>query len=170
MQIYFGKFFFGVLLVVLMAPQGQAASKHENECAIWLCLPAGFAHPQCDEPRKEFIRRIKNFKSPLPNIGGCLESGDGSNMAYDYNYAAYVPAGQRCAEWSYDGSDYSPGGCARYETWDGHYIKGTKCRTRKEDENTPAGCTGTARSVDIYVDGQLSGETYYWGKSGARRF
>jgi hypothetical protein len=114
------------------------------------------------------VSRLKDFKPPLPDFLSCaVKSDGGGEMSYDYNYAAYVPPRRACTQWVDEGeSSY----CAQYADFPERYIKGTKCRTQKEDENTPAGCTGTARYIDVMIDGKLAGNTYYWGQTGPRRW
>ncbi len=158
----FRKFILGVLLVVFLAPQVHAGS--DDECAIWICLPAGFGPSECHSAYKAMVNRIKDFKPPLPDFFSCaVKSDDSSTMSYDYSYAAYVPAGKRCAEW-FDAGEQTSTECLRYESWSDHYVKGTQCVNRKEEDPYPPGCTGTTRYIDVFIDGEQAGETYYWNR------
>jgi hypothetical protein len=155
------------LLVVLMSTVSTVHAASQNECAIWICLPGGFP-AGCGAAHSAMISRIEDRKPPLPAFTSCAAKEPGhSDMSYDYNYAAFIPAGKKCVRWDYerDGdSDYQV--CSQWESWDDHWVKGTRCihRTSGEDEYWyPEGCTTTARYVDVFVDRQLVGETYYWG-------
>ncbi|EJE4183734.1 conjugal transfer protein TraL [Vibrio parahaemolyticus] len=134
----------------------KAAS--QNECAIWLCLPAGFPSG-CGAARSAFRDRIRDFKPPLPNFLSCIVQSpqNGSQMNYDYNYAALIAGRRECMEW--EGRDNAR--CVRWEVIPEHYIKGTRCY-RNQDFGNPAGCIATKRYVDVYLDGQQTGDTYFW--------
>jgi len=43
-------------------------------------------------------------------------------------------------------------------------VRGQRCRVANNDsgEMIPQGCTRTARYVEVFVDGELAGPTYYW--------
>ena len=133
-------------------------SKKCNECSIWLCLPAGFPSG-CGAAHSAMIDRIKDRKSPLPSFGSCAVKKEGqSEMSYNYSVAAYIPARRVCAKhrWSKDSSD-----CAQWKNIPSHYVKGTRCKNNKNGWY-PDGCTRTYRFVDVFVDGILAGDTYYW--------
>ena len=64
--------------------QAQAQmSDHEADCAIWLCLPAGFPSG-CGQSLSKFKDRIKHFKPPLPSFSSCAVSPD-STLNLDFS-------------------------------------------------------------------------------------
>ena len=140
----------------------QAAS--DDECAIWLCLPTGFPSG-CGKAHKAMIKRIKDFKSPLPSFSSCAAnppSGSGSHMESQDGMAAYVPARRVCAqtrEWGHEGGNSQ---CVQWGMRPEQYVKGTTCRQHHDGYSTPAGCTRTVRWAEVFVEGQLAGPTYYW--------
>ncbi|HCG7560669.1 TPA: conjugal transfer protein TraL [Vibrio parahaemolyticus] len=132
----------------------QAAS--QNDCAIWICLPGGFPSG-CGGALSAFKKRIKKFKPPLPSFSSCIVSGGKSQMSYDHNYAALMPRRKVCKSWN-----YQYGRCnGEFEVVPQHYIKGTRC-FRYRGESEPEGCIATKRFVDVYIDGEPTGTTYYW--------
>ena len=50
------------------------------DCAIWLCLPAGFPSPYCDAAKKAFKHRVKRGKSPLPPFNQCAVDDNGQPL------------------------------------------------------------------------------------------
>ncbi len=51
----------------------------EDDCAIWLCLPLGFAAPGCGPARRAFLRRVP-FRPPLPAFPLCVVPGTNSSI------------------------------------------------------------------------------------------
>ncbi len=155
----------------MISPSVQAAS--EDECAIWLCLPGGFPSG-CGGAKSAMLKRVKKGKSPLPDFVSCAVKGDsgGSSMTYDYNYAAAIQEQRVCKRYTnnhnnggYNNGGYNNGGynsCAEWETVPAHYQKGKACIINNTGSRTPQGCTGTYRYVDVFIDGALAGDTYFW--------
>lgn len=146
------------LAAVTTAP-AQAASR--DECAIWLCLPAGFP-AGCGAAHSAMINRIEHRKSPLPSFSACaVEDEGGSNMSYDYSVAALIPKHRRCIE--HGSGRYGRASCEAYETVPRHHVKNTRCRRNPRfGTSTPAGCVRTDRYVDVFIDGRKAGNTYFW--------
>lgn len=144
----------------MISPSVQAAS--EDECAIWLCLPGGFPSG-CGGAKSAMLKRVKKGKSPLPDFVSCAVKGDsgGSSMTYDYNYAAAIQEQRVCKRTERRGRDNYQ--CVEWETVPAHYKKGEVCRINNQTGNrTPRGCTSTYRYVDVFIDGALAGDTYFW--------
>ncbi|WP_223866409.1 conjugal transfer protein [Candidatus Enterovibrio escicola] len=125
-----------------VSPTAYAAS--DADCSIWLCLPTGFPSG-CGVAKNAFKKRIKKFKSPLPNFSSCLLKGSpqSSTMTHKEGVAAKMPDGsyrngQRCV------FDVDSSGNIYPFTW------------------RPYGCVDTWYYVDIYMDGQAYGEKFYY--------
>lgn len=137
-----------VLITSGYSPTVKAAS--EAECSIWLCLPTGFPSG-CGEAKSAFKKRIKKLKPPLPDFLACMikqeeippqlkDSYKPSNMTYKESIHALMP--------------------------DGSYIDGLPCIKISSNRHglvwRPWGCKETHKSVDVYIDGIKTGETYYY--------
>lgn len=117
----------------------------QDECAIWICLPAGFPSG-CSGAKSAFKNRIKHAQSPLPAFSSCAVEGDsGSKMSYTQGRAVYVAA-KTCNGWYANIS----GTCVAAPA---HWEKKGNCSTM--------GCQ-TKRYIDIKVDGGGIGSTYYY--------
>lgn len=83
---------FCLLMIGVMNRPAYAAS--EAECAIWLCLPAGFSVSECGAAHSAFLHRLRKGKPPLPPLSSCAvgESGatDG-NSRYETGYEVWEP-------------------------------------------------------------------------------
>ncbi len=84
------KIFMLPLLALMTAHPAYAAS--QAECAIWLCLPAGFSVSECGAAHAAFLERLRKGKPPLPPLSSCTieESGatDG-NGRYETGYEVW---------------------------------------------------------------------------------
>lgn len=158
------------ILSAFMSPVSMAES--QDECSIWLCLPAGFPSG-CGDAKSAFKKRIKDFMPPLPPFTACaINYGAGSsNMTSNYNKAAYIPQHTICTKWVYKntyGKDgYSQQICVQTKVIPESYVKNKTCniyRQTKDGELThsPEYCTKTVHYIDVYADGQKMGDTYYW--------
>ena len=150
----------------------QATSSNpDNKCAIWLCLPTGFPKG-CSGAKREAIRRIRHHKSPLPPLSPCLASSNltsfkGSNISSNEGIAAYIPANAYCEKTEcvkYGVGQYSntcvQTKCIKYN--DEAYVRGTPCVRDTRGKSTPKGCTATLNWVEVTVDEQVMGATFYY--------
>ncbi len=161
---------FAVLMTVIFLPIAPAKAASEAECAIWLCLPTGFT-TGCGEAKSAFKKRLRKLKSPLPNFASCLvsgeheEAGQASTMDAKHGIAAYIPPREVCTEWR---THYDDRVCAKTEIVPSQIIKNTRCRRLHKDDDykTPRHCSKTIKYTDIYMDGQIYGETNYYDNSG----
>lgn len=148
-------------------PPALAAS--QEECAIWLCLPTGFPDG-CGSAHSAMIDRIEDFKSPLPSFSSCaVDAESGSQMSHTYSYAALIGEHRVCTSYRYTetpawAKHRAKQGreCVEWKTVPQHYRKDTRCRVDRDQRRTPAHCIGTYRYIDVYLDGQPTGETFYW--------
>jgi len=79
------------LLIATMVITGvtntsPAYAASEDECAIWLCLPVGFAFSECTAAYGAMLDRIFSFppKPPLPLFGSCsVDSPNGGSFTHE---------------------------------------------------------------------------------------
>ena len=133
---------------------GVTFAASQDECAIWLCLPQGFAPPECAAPHSAMMQRISKGKSPLPKLSGC-GGDDDSNSKVLTGFAAYIPEHEECYQWSEHGHCLQP---VKYEE---KYIRNVSCH-QKDGESVPAGCSRTYKFVEVSVDNVVVGTTYYY--------
>ena len=167
-----------VLLAAMAALScgNQVSASSQDECAIWLCAPAGFPSPECNAAHSEFKHRIKHGKSPFPSLSSCTEDGtDNSGLRVVTGYVAVVAEHKetRCirevereAHTSY-GRPYMKLQCVEYETYTvpRKYIEGTGCVHGHygPESNTPKYCIGTLRMVKVLDQtGNVIGSPFYY--------
>ncbi|MDA0385575.1 conjugal transfer protein TraL [Vibrio owensii] len=156
------------LSAAFLLPTTSTYAASENECAIWLCLPAAFAVDGCGAAKDAFIDRIKHFKPPLPSFTSCMYAGDlpsgtpdSSEMSSVTGSAAYVPAREECKRWGMFGNE-----CMQSEIIPSHIVKNQRCKRAEGGERNPRYCTKTINYVQTKLDGQLYGEPYYYDNNG----
>ncbi|WP_427047351.1 conjugal transfer protein TraL [Halomonas casei] len=157
-----------VSLLPFVTQEAHAAS--EDECAIWICAPGGFAPSECGPARSAMISRVKDLKPPLPPLSACMVDppagagggGSSSTLSGQDGIAAYIPERRVCDRWTWVSNERQE--CSSWRTEPERYVKGVRCRTTNNDaaEQVPSGCTRTARYVEVYIDGELAGPTYYF--------
>lgn len=167
-----------VLLAAMAALScgNQVSASSQDECAIWLCAPAGFPSPECNAAHSEFKHRIKHGKSPFPSLSSCTEDGtDNSGLRVVTGYVAVISAHKekRCireeereARTSY-GRPYMKLQCVEYETYTVpvKYIEGTGCIHGHygPESNTPKYCSGTLSMVKVLDQtGNVIGSPFYY--------
>lgn len=160
-----------ILLSILLINTVQADPSHEDECAIWLCAPAGFAVPECSGAHSAMHWRIRHHKSPLPSFSSCSEDLDSEGgISYQEGYAAYIPEHKisKCVQYVTDYSRASTQGPTKkcvsyeYETIPEQYIQGTGCQHLGQGKTEPAGCTTTYHYITVQDANGIVGETYYF--------
>lgn len=62
--------------IILVSFNAPARAASQNDCAIWLCLPAGFPSG-CSGAFDAFQRRIRKLQPPLPLLTSCIVSSGG---------------------------------------------------------------------------------------------
>lgn len=149
-----------LFLPFLLPSSANAAS--EDECAIWICLPGGFAPSECNPAKSAMISRVKDLKPPLPPFSACMNDPDAqtSNMTSNYGVAAVIPEHQECTSMV---DHYNGMQCASYKTVPEQRIRGTSCTVHHESGiREPAGCTRTERYAEVFVDGVQQGPTHWY--------
>ena len=82
-------------------------------------------------------------------------------MTFHHGFAAFLPDHRVCnkyADWTDDHA------CVEWSDIPSQYIKGTKCYHGygDDDYSNPPGCTKTYRWAEVFIEGKLTGTTYYW--------
>lgn len=156
------KFIFILSLIITYAlTPSQAIAASQDECAIWICLPGGFPSG-CGAAKSALKDRIMHRKSPLPNFSSCAvnpPNGSGSHMSSNYGWAAYFPTRTICTAYAKISDEKI---CVDSKTIKAHHQKNATCRDDDDGPNLPIGCTGNSRWAEVYIDGRLTGPTYYW--------
>lgn len=148
------------LLITYTIAQTPAIAASSDECAVWLCLPTGFPEG-CGAAKRAMLKRVKNFKSPLPDFSSCTVNppqGSGSHMTYNHGKAAYIPEHLEC-NW-----DFNRESCI---TVPAQYIRHSICRIDRDHQysptrNSPAFCDRTVDWAEVFVEGKLTGPVYYF--------
>lgn len=144
----------------------------QDECAIWLCLPAGFPGG-CESAHSAMRHRLKHHKSPLPSFASCAvndkgEKDDSGEWDYSFRNVIKIEEHQECVEWGTKvvSRDNEQRYCKRYETIKAHVRPGNSCYVRKGGNDTDPvkieGCVGTAREIKIFQNGKIIGAPYYF--------
>lgn len=74
-------------------PENEAQAASQDECAIWLCLPAGFGEG-CGGAHSAFKKRLKKLQSPLPSWNSCAVDGGTEPYSYKTRYKTYTNYGK----------------------------------------------------------------------------
>lgn len=126
-----------IMGAALMMGASNAMAASEAACAIWICLPAGFAFGECSAAKKEFKDRIFKGKKPLPAFSSC--SADGESHGMDVIFSTAIL-------WS-----EPPEGVG--------LLSLGKCRVNTDGENRPRGCKATLTTMTPAQNGVPLGET-----------
>ncbi|MEM8183582.1 hypothetical protein Q4R69_17790 [Morganella morganii subsp. sibonii] len=82
----------GIFGLLSGLPDNQAYAASQDECAIWLCLPAGFG-TGCGAAHSAFKNRLKKGKSPLPSWNSCSVGESAEPYSYRKTYRTYTNYG-----------------------------------------------------------------------------
>ena len=162
-----------LMLNIFLLGSSQAFAVSQDECAIWLCMPAGFAVDGCSGAFHAMIHRVAHIppKSPLPPFTSCvIDSGipmpSGSNMSSKSGDAAYIPTHTVCHRW---GEVHHTMVCTDQETIPSTIIKNTKCHASRYgsgQSSQPAYCTRSLFYAETYQDGIQLGDSYFFDTQG----
>ncbi|NWO07549.1 MAG: hypothetical protein HLX50_18195 [Alteromonadaceae bacterium] len=108
-----------LVIPFLMLSKSQVASAaDEDECATYICLPAGFGPSECSDSYDAMVDRLEDGDSPLPSWGACFSDSDSDSVIpiqTEYGNATIV---------------------------DSEFAKDQTCRRRANNEWEPVGCNG----------------------------
>ena len=84
----------GAVLTAQLTVPTPVRAASQDECAIWLCLPLGFAPSACSSAWRAFVKRVFRFrpKPPLPAFGSCAVEADGISYQQGYRRFNDCPA------------------------------------------------------------------------------
>ncbi|WP_298642587.1 hypothetical protein [uncultured Cardiobacterium sp.] len=110
-----------------------------DDCAIWLCLPAGFPDG-CEGAKKAFKKRMRRGRAPMPPFEQCAVGDDGqpmqNNDKFTYKLQSWVKISLK--------------GSTTYEP-------GTSCRTQHGDFRW--GCSRVLKVI-VYQNGKETGSYF----------
>lgn len=145
----------------------------EAECAIWLCLPAGFPDG-CGAAKSAFKKRLRKGRSPLPPFSQCAVDEHGNRVnADDFRVeeksVLHIKEHKQCTQkQSRTVRDDVVEECVREETVAEHYEDGSSCYITPPSKDDPGelkpGCAGSFQEITIFdKDGKQVGDSYRYG-------
>lgn len=142
------------LPAVALSISTLAAAADPDECAIWLCLPAGFVHPSCQPAKRAMIKRLFEFKGPVPSFSSCeVQGAERTNTnVYDYQIGSAALMGS-----------YFHGSTVIEPS---RLIVPGICNHRDTGPEEPRGCVTTLQMIKVFENGQQMGMTYFRNKDG----
>lgn len=141
------------LTTILLLQSSVIPAASPDECAIWMCLPVGFAVPGCGAAHSAMIDRLLAFKGPVPSFGSCSvdsEHTTGIQYSVKFSFSALI------------GSYHRGSVLARPE----RFIVPGFCNHRDSGPEEPLGCTVTLNTIRLYENGVQMGMTYHRNKQG----
>lgn len=176
----------GVLIIFssqAIAISDNIRSNRENECAIWLCLPGGFAQG-CESARSAYIARITDIDkkgtrryTDLPSFTYCVDEAPpellykpekDSVMTYRVMYEVHMPAYNTCTRWKnyHVGNSTPVTVCAAVQTTPARVFFSSQQSHRYKtinvgDKNYKEGIAPVRRYTEVLVDGVVVGEKWY---------
>lgn len=149
-----------IFFLVASAVPKESLAASQNECAIWLCLPAGFPGNECRAPHNEMIKRIKKGKSPLPSFSGCsIDSPQGDSVKTKNSYAAYYYNRMKCTRQNRDGD------CIGFKQIPNKLVPDGWCKKEPYTEAYRSECKSIKYILTI-IDGRPWGEPIYYDDRG----
>lgn len=148
------------IFITLSVSQNSTAAS-QDECAIWLCLPAAFAPAECSSPHRAFKKRVLKGKSPLPSMSSCKEkTSNTETLNYKEGVASHY-TGTPCLKWG-DEND-----CKERGAYTDYWVHDRECNEGDSEgkngiEEHWYGCKENAKYVVIYDgDIQIGDPTYH---------
>ncbi|MFN3071307.1 hypothetical protein ACKWMY_24800 [Serratia sp. J2] len=156
------KYFIVIFLLTLVStisPKVSMAAS-QDECAIWLCMPAGFPGSECNAPHNAMIKRIKKGKSPLPSFGSCaVDSPQSGNIGTNEGYAAFYYDRVKCTR---EHNDY---GCVAFKELPNKIVNESRCKKEPYTDAYRSQCKSIS-FVQTIIDGKPWGEAVYYDSNG----
>lgn len=128
-----------LVLSVVLGGVDVAHAASQDECAIWLCLPQGFAPSACGGAQAAFNERIMKQESPLPDLSEC--GGNSNDGSYKVVASGYTQPHQVCDNWG-DSCHMVSGSITDNYDWE------------TSNRNIPR--------IEVFVNGQQAGSSYYY--------
>lgn len=131
-----------VLLCIVVIGPSPVRAASEDECAIWLCLPIGFAFPECGPARIAMYERLFQFKAPAPSFRSCEAPNSTNTNVYEVSGGSAIKMG---------GPNLGPR----------KIIDNGFCNHRDSGPEEPRGCTKTLKMYKLFENGVQMGVTFY---------
>ncbi|MGN1394571.1 MAG: hypothetical protein ACI4V7_11185 [Succinivibrionaceae bacterium] len=161
-----------IATIIISSSFSNSYAISDDECAIWLCAPAGFGPSECGPAHSAMIRRVHRGQGPLPPFSLCNKHSSNSNisnteMTSADGYAAYIPSHTICTQYKEEirYGNYGPQKvktCVAYGPSGDSWVKDRGCIHSSNGHTDPQGCTTTGYYVEVFVDGVKVGETYFF--------
>lgn len=128
---------------------------NQDECSIWLCLPVGFNLPSCQPAKIAMLKRMFEFKSPVPSFSSCEVQGPErtNTNVYDYRIGTAALMG------GYINSNNE------IVAPEEKIVPGF-CNFRDSGQEEPRGCIATLQVITLIENGKQIGVTYFRNKQG----
>ena len=155
------------------------ADSYNADCAIWICLPAGFGEG-CEKAHAAFIRRVTHFppRPPMPPWSACEShdpmASDGGELTTKKGRAAFVPERDLCSAYEYRWNGMGKDSqavlvCSETKHFTEHHVLDQTCTPAHPprgagpaDMGHPAGCSQTTNYIETLQDGMPLGDPYYY--------
>lgn len=174
---------FSPLVTPAQAASPAIKSNRENECAIYLCLPSGFAEG-CDAAKQAFISRITDFHADgsrrytdLPDFALCVDPTpaglpeadlDQSTVDWRGAYEVTMPPTNTCTRWASRtvSANQTVRYCAAIQTKQGYVFESDQSKHPYQtievgDTSYRHGLAPVRRFTEVLVDGSVEGQRYY---------
>lgn len=146
-----------VLVTIFIMHPKEGYSASQDACAIWICLPGGFPSG-CGGAYREFKKRIKKSRDPLPRLSSCTTGADSEKLDghYQLGYERFEPCndGYVLRERS---QGYRPvkGACYRNFCVPSQFQEHSSC------ENYAATLRPNPYYIKMWVNGDYLGQYFY---------
>lgn len=172
------------------AISGAIKSDRLNECAIYLCLPSGFA-TGCEAAHEAYLSRISDLTAggarrftDLPDFELCVDPnppgiedapadliGPPSEITYETGYEVHMPAINTCTRWDYRqvSNSQQVKYCAAVSTTPAKVFDSSEAKHPYKtisvgDREYRSGVAPAYHFTVVLVDGTVEGKRYFSGK------
>lgn len=168
-----------------LAASSSIMSDRNNECAIYLCLPQGFAVDECKTPLKLFLTRISlvtpagnRIFTDLPAFNLCVDATPAGLPEYDPSqqssvdyrgaYEVHMPQINTCTRWASRQltENSSVTYCAAVSTTQARVFESSEPKHPYKtinvgDTTYTQGFAPVKHFTEVIVDGTVAGNRYY---------